>query len=381
MTTPIRLGLRVALAGLLALSGSLWSTAYAQLTPAGVSIQNRATVNYSVGGVPQTLIESSPTGNTTPGAGVGVNTTFVVDNLIDLTVAESSGNATVTSPGATGATGAVLAYTVTNTGNASEGYQLSFSEEVGTVLFGNTDSFNIGALNLQIRVDEDPSSGGGTGNDTYDGTETATAINTLAPGASITVFVLGNIPLSALNGAFANIRLQARTAVAGSNGATLEVQSPGVNNPATVEIVFGDAGNDATESAADQYAIQSAALTVTKAATVISDPFGSPSPRAVPGAVVEYTITVANGGVTTATGVAVSDPLPANTAFRINSYGPGNDVQITGGAVPTCVVETPTDVNGDGCFNNGTSLIVNATALGNIAASASKVVRFRVQIN
>ncbi len=378
MTTLARLGLRVTLASLLALSGSLWSTAYAQLTPAGVSIQNRATVNYSVGGVPQTLIESSPTGNTTPGVNSGTNTTFVVDNLIDLTVAESSGNATITAPGAANA---VLAYTVTNTGNAPEGYQLSLSEEVSTVLFGNTDSFNVGLPNLQIRVDEDPSGGNATGNRTYDGTEAATAVNRLVPGASITVFILGNIPLSALNNTFANVRLQARAAVTGTNGATLEVQSAGANNPATVEIVFGDAGNDATESAPDQFAVRSAALTVTKAATVISDPFGSASPRAVPGAVVEYAITVANGGLTAATGVAVNDPLPANTTFVIGAYGGSNSVQIVGGATAACVVETPTDTNGDGCFNNGTSLIVNATALGSIAASGNAIVRFRVRIN
>ena len=378
MTTLARLRMRVILASVLALAGSLVNTAYAQKTPAGVSIQNRASVNYSVGGVAQTVIESSPTGNTTPGVNSGTNTTFVVDNLIDLTVAETSGNATITAPGATAA---VLAFTVTNTGNANEGYQLSLTEEVATVLFGNTDTFNVGLPNLQIRVDEDPSSGNGTGNNTYDGTETATAINTLAPGKSISVFVLGNIPLSALNNAFANVRLQARAAVAGSNGATLEVQSAGANNPATVEIVFGDAGNDATESAADQYAVRSAALTVTKAATVISDPFGSASPRAVPGAVVEYAITVANGGLTPASGVAVSDPLPTNTTFVTGAYGGSNSVQIVGGATPACVVETPTDTNGDGCFNNGTSLIVNATAIGNIAAGGNAVVRFRVRIN
>jgi len=378
MTTLARLSLRVTLASALALCGSLWSTAYAQLTPAGSPIANRASVNYSVGGVAQTVIESSPTGNTTPGVNAGTSTTFVVDNVINLTVAESSGNATITSPGATNA---VLAYRVTNTGNAVEGYQLSLTEEVGTVLFGNTDNFNVGLPNLQIRVDEDPSSGNATGNRTYDGTETATAVNQLAPGASITVFILGNIPLGTANNAFANVRLQARAAAAGSNGTTLEVQSAGVNNPATVEIVFGDAGNDATESAADQYAVQSAALTVTKAATVISDPFGSASPRAVPGAVVEYAITVANSGLTAATGVAVSDPLPANTTFVTGAYGGSNSVQIVGGAAAVCVVETPTDTNGDGCFNNGTSLIVNATALGNIAASGNAIVRFRVQIN
>ncbi len=378
MTTLARLSMRVTLASALALCGSLWSAAYAQLTPAGSSIANRASVNYSVGGVAQTVIESSPTGNTTPGVNAGTSTTFVVDNIINLTVAESSGNATITSPGATNA---VLAYTVTNTGNAAEGYQLSLTEEVSTVLFGNTDNFNVGLPNLQIRVDEDASGGNATGNRTYDGTETATAINRLVPGASITVFILGNIPLGTANNAFANVRLQARAATAGSNGATLEVQSTGANNPATVEIVFGDAGNDATESAADQYAVRSAALTVTKAATVISDPFGSASPRAVPGAVVEYAITVANSGLTAATGVAVSDPLPANTTFVTGAYGGSNSVQIVGGAAAACVVETPTDTNGDGCFNNGTSLIVNATALGNIAAGGNTIVRFRVRIN
>src|SRR5690606_13754423 len=133
MTSLARLGLRAALAGLLAIGGTWYNAAYAQLTPAGSSIENRATVNYSVGGVAQTPIESSPTGNTTPGVNAGENTTFVVDNLVNLTVNELSGNATQTSPGATNA---VLAFTVTNTGNAPQGYQLSISEEVATLLFG-----------------------------------------------------------------------------------------------------------------------------------------------------------------------------------------------------------------------------------------------------
>jgi uncharacterized repeat protein (TIGR01451 family) len=101
----------------------------------------------------------------------------------------------------------------------------------------------------------------------------------------------------------------------------------------------------------------------------------------VPGAVVEYAITVANGGLNPASGVTISDPLPANTTFVTGAYGGSNGVQITGGNTPACVVETPTDTNADGCFNNGTSLIVNATALGSIPAGGSAVVRFRVSIN
>jgi len=381
MTIRTRTSLRAALVVLAALGG-WWNTADAQstLTPAGTSIQNRATVNYSVGGQPQTLIESSPTGNATPGLAAGANTTFLVDNRVDLTVAELGGNATITAPGAVNPW---LAFTVTNTGNAPQGYALTISEEVGTLLFGNTDNDDFGLANLQLWVDEDPSLGQGTGNDLFDGTETATSVDLLAPGYSITVFVVSpSVPLALVNGDFANVRLDAATAVAGTNGSTLEIASGGVNDPLTVEILFADAGNDATEGAADQYAIQSAALTVTKTQTVLSDGFGSPSPRAIPNAVVEYTIAVVNTSTTTAAGgIAISDPIPGTTTFLTGLYAGSNDVAITGGAAAGCIAETPADTNADGCFRNGGSLVVGGAALGSIAASSTLTVQFQVRIN
>jgi uncharacterized repeat protein (TIGR01451 family) len=378
MTTLTRTGLRAALVAVVGLAW--WTSASAQLTPAGTSIQNRATVNYSVGGQPQTLIESSPTGNTAPGAGAGANTSFVVDNRVDLTVAEVSGNATITSPGASNAW---LAFSVTNTGNAPQGYALSFLEEVGTNLFGNADDASFG--NLVIRVDEDPSGGNGNGNDTYDGTETATAIDVLNPGQQITVFIVSPaVPLALVNGNFANARLTAQAAVPGTNGGTLETQSGGVNDPTLVEVVFADdpVNADATESDVDQFAIQSAALTVTKTQTVLDDGFGSASPRAIPGAFVEYTITIANSSTTTAANaIAITDPIPANTAFQQGLYAGASDVAITGGAAATCVAETPADTNADGCFRNAGNLVVGGAALGNIAASGSVTVRFQVRID
>ena len=38
-------------------------------TASGTSVTNRATISYDVAGVTQQAIESSPTGNSTPGAG------------------------------------------------------------------------------------------------------------------------------------------------------------------------------------------------------------------------------------------------------------------------------------------------------------------------
>jgi uncharacterized repeat protein (TIGR01451 family) len=173
-------------------------------------------------------------------------------------------------------------------------------------------------------------------------------------------------------------------AVPGTNGATLETQSTGINNPTAVEIVFADdpVNADATESAVDQFAIRTAALTVTKDQTVISDNFSSSNPRAIPDAIVEYTIRVANSSTTTAAdGLAISDPIPANTTFVSGAYA-GSDVLITGGGAAACVAETPADTNADGCLRNaGGNLVVGGAALGSIAAGATVTVQFRVQID
>ena len=376
MITRTLKGLRTALVAVAALGW--WTGANAQNTLAGTTIANRASVNYSVGGLAQAPIESSPTGNVTPGVGAGVDTSFLVDNKIDLSVSEISGSATVVTPGMLNQ---VLAFTVANSGNSPEGYQLTLSEEVGTLLFGNTDNAQFGLANLVIRVDEDPSGGDGTGNDAYDGTESATAIDVLNPGQSITVFVVApTVTLTLINGDFTNLNLQARAAAPGTNGGTLEVASPAGNLPNVVEIMFVDAGNDATESASDQFSVVSAGLRITKAETVLDDPFASAIPRALPGSHVEYLITLENTSTTTpADLVSLSDPVPANTTVRLAQYA-GDDVAITGGAVPTCTADA-LDADADGCGINGLgALTVSTGVLGNIAANATVTVRFQVTI-
>jgi uncharacterized repeat protein (TIGR01451 family) len=166
-----------------------------------------------------------------------------------------------------------------------------------------------------------------------------------------------------------------------TNGATLEVASTGSNDPTAVEVVFVDTDRNATETALDQFAVQSAALSVTKAQTVLSDGFSATNPRAIPGALVEYTITVANSSTTTAAdAVAISDPIPASTTFQTGPYS-GSDVAITGGAAASCIAESPADSNSDGCFVNAGNLTVGGAALGTVAAGGTVSVRFQVRIN
>jgi uncharacterized repeat protein (TIGR01451 family) len=202
------------------------------------------------------------------------------------------------------------------------------------------------------------------------------------------------VPVTATNAQYANVRLTAAAAV-NNTPATLLTQSAGADNPATVEIVFADgagAGGDALRNgrfaADDQYAVQSAALSVLKASTVVSDTFnGATNPKAIPGATVEYAVTVTNTGAVAATGLAIADPLPANTTFLQNGYSSGTrDVQISVGATNTfCIAEAGgTDSNADGCVRTaGGALQVGAPALGAVAVGAANAVtlRFRVTIN
>jgi uncharacterized repeat protein (TIGR01451 family) len=256
----------------------------------------------------------------------------------------------------------VTAFRVTNTGNSTQGYQLSVTNEApGATLFSQADNQDVN--NRRIFVDSN-------GNGTYEaGTDTATNINTLvtdADGESVVVFVVADIPVAATNGQYANVRLQAIAAVPGTNGATPAAQTAGADNPAAVDVVFADAGRDATESAADQYEIRSAALTVTKNAAVISDPFNGTGAdrKAIPGAVIQYTIVVTNNSTTTAaSAVTVNDNIPANTTFV-----PGS-ITLNAASLP------------DSNFIAGPPARVAVTAGAVAASGGAATVTFRVTIN
>lgn len=372
---------RVSLAlPVLVLAPGLMQTAFAVGTDSGVSINNRATVSYTVGSVAQTPIESSPTGNATPGAGSGANTTFVVDNKILHVVSEVGGTVSSTGPGATNV---VATFLVTNQGNTAQGYALTATNiTTGTASpFAGGTNDNADVNNLRVFVDTN-------GNNVYDaGTDTATAINSLAEDAFVRVFVLADVPLTATNNQFANVQLAARAAVAGTSGATLVTQSAGADNPAAVDVVFADVGvvaRDGIHEASDQYAIQSATLSVQKTSTVVSDPFNNTTnPKAIPGATVQYAITVTNTGASAATGVAINDPLPANTVFVQGAYTGTTDVEVQVGAATTrCVAELTADTNSDGCFRNasGQLIVQSPMAVATVNAAANVVVRFRVTI-
>lgn len=332
------------------------TAAHAEGTAAGTDITNTVTVNYQVGGVAQTARTASDT--------------FKVDRKVNLTVAEVGTTTTSVAPGQVNA---VTTFTVTNTSNATLDFALSAAQQVGGAgAHSNTDNFDV--TNVRIYVDN--ASSGTVGS--FDAADTLVSyLDELPADASRTVFVVSDVPIARVNGDVAVVTLTATAREGGnvgSQGGTL-TQSTGTNGNNTVETVFADAAGatdsarDAAHSAKDDYTVSSAVITVTKHSRVISDPVNNlNNPKMIPGAVVEYCIAVANGaGAATATNVAISDPIPANTTYVANSIVLNASVggnQCSGGSA-------------GGSFASNT---VSGT-LSDIPASTTRGLRFQVTVN
>jgi len=306
-------------------------SAYAVGTAAGTDIVNTATVNFTVGGVAQTPVNSN-------------TTTFEVDRKVDLTV--TNGVATTTTPGATNQT---VIYTVTNTGNGTDSFTFAPTNQAG-------DNFDV--TNLRVYRDN-----GATPN-VFDGTDTlipaATPVSFTAD-QSIVFFIVSDIPLTPTNGQNSVVRLTATT----TSTATV-----GADNPAVVDVVFADAGNNGTEFANNQYNIQAATLAVVKSAGIISDPVNGTGAnrKAIPGAIIEYTIVVTNSGTVNAAAVTLNDAIPANTTYVANSMTL-NAAALTDAADADAGTTTGAPV---------TSIGVNAGTVNSGGGTAT--VRFRVTI-
>ncbi len=346
-------------------------------TDAGTAVDNQALVSYTVGTVAQTPIDSDPAGNSVPGA--GNPTSFLVDRRVDFTLVETSGdNLPVVNPGDTDV---VTAFTLTNNGNAIMDFRLTVADFPGAV-FGNADSgtpFN----NYRIRVANGDGAGGVPDLADLD------YVDELAEDAVVEIYVFADVPLTAGNGEFDNIELTAiaaddvnAAATPGALDADL-AEDPGVDDPTEIESVFADAGNDGQESAQDQWEVESADLVITKTAAVISDPFGSG--KALPGAIVEYTITIDNtAGSADATAVSIADAIDSDVTFVADAYGAGNDIQIDSdgdlvGPFTYCTADG-SDGDGDGCGLTAGALAVGTPAIGTVTGGTSLTVQFQVEI-
>lgn len=311
------------------------NSAWAAGTAAGTDIDNTAVINYSVGGTPQTLIESSEAGNSTPGASNGSPTTFKVDKKIDVLV--TTGTDVNAVPGETSK---AITFTVLNEGNSTESFDL-----VPSQVTSPTDDFDTTGCTV---------------------TSPASPVS-LAADASATVTVECDIPVAGgvvVNGADSFVDLEASI-----NGVT---ETAGADTAGGVEVVFADDTGTATDganrngshSATNTYLINTANIIVGKTSTVISDPFNGTAvdaipgtPKRIPGATVQYSITVSNAsGAATATGIVISDVIPSTLTIVGTPTISGGTSTVAGASGQT-VTSTAFDLAG----GQTATLLVTAT--------------------
>jgi hypothetical protein len=335
--------------------------AYAAGTTAGSSVNNSATVNYSVGGVAQSAVTSN-------------TATFVVDRRISMTLTEPGNAATNVAPGSTNQ---VTTFLLTNTSNATLDFGLALAQPAGgTTAHGGTDNFDVTAVTYWVNT------GPSAGSATYDAANSTqvTYIDELAADASRYVFVLASVPVGRANGDDAGVTLTAQareSGTAGTQGA-VSTETSGANT-AAMDTVFADAAGatdaarDGQISARDDYTVAAPLLSVTKTSRIVSDPLnGTSNPKMIPGATVEYCIQVANAaGGATATSPAITDVVPAQTAYD-SAFGIRLNGTVTAGV---CNADGTTG----GTYTAGTTTV--AGTLNNLAGGSTSTLYFRVTIN
>ena len=296
------------------------SNAFADGTAAGTSVDNTFTLDYQVDGTDQPTIDTGPDGANTP-------TSFIVDRVIDLTVA-SQGDETV----APGAQNEELVFTVTNGGNDTQGFSFDLVNEAG-------DDFDTTGLNITYYIDEglngvcDATDLAGAGT-SYTPNSGAATTDIIADGV-VCVVVDGDIPLTQLDTDTSDISLVATTLepTTGANPGDAVTEDLDGNDDTLAENVFADGdggtGNevlaDGQHSATATFTVNSPELVASKTVTVFNqDGLGNcdltdtavPGGYNVPGACVQYIIEVENQGATVAaTNIDISDFVPENLRY------------------------------------------------------------------
>ncbi|MEO9635174.1 MAG: hypothetical protein ABJF89_09720 [Parasphingorhabdus sp.] len=321
-------------------------------TDAGTSITNNVSVAYSVGGTSQTAETDSDT--------------FVVDRKVNLTVTKTDAVNTIVAPGQTQQ---AVTYTVSNQTNDTIDVLLT-SENLGGDDFDTT-----GAVTYYLD----------DGNGIFDGADTLlTSIEDLAEDDSVVIHLVTDMPGAIVTGDVANVALIGQAA--DTSGVAFVDNSGDVDDAAVVQNVFadvagtatGDGANDGYHSDTDTYEVSAAAISVLKTSRIVSDPIsGTTNPKAIPGAVIEYCISVANApGSGTATGVTITDTLPVDVSGNGITYV-ASSILVNATATISGSTQTCTGGAAGGTFADPT---VSGT-LSDIAGGTNRAMIFQVTVD
>ena len=312
---------RMRIAALLACAVALAGNAMAQRTDAGTTVSNTFTLNYEVSGTAQPQIDNTAS-----------PTVFTVDRLVDLTITTLDATQNV----APNSTGNTIRYRLTNLGNDNQAYDLSVSTAGST--------YTPGSVTITYFIDED-SSGTLNGSESLQTYTSGNPTIDVAPDAEVVVIVSSSVPASTPDGESATLTLVADTLFPVTSvdvtctpstctaGDPVVGDSDGNDLVNAAESVLAD-GAGVTDSAnAGDYSASGVlnvlAPTLAASKTVVvfdTDPGSDAACSAltaaavgdqysVPGACVQYVISVANTGNGTASNLSISDRLPGEVRF------------------------------------------------------------------
>ena len=275
----------------------LGQQAMAEGTRAGTDIDNTVDVNYEVGGIGQTTLSDT--------------VTFKVDRRVAYTLQPVSTPDLL--PVSPGQPDAFVDFLLTNLSNSDLDFTLSLINMAG----GSVDTLGADTANMDnieyavvTAGDPTPTQGG----EQY--------VDDLLADASVRIRVWGDAALTLTDGLIAGLQLTS-TAVelSGTSAAPGAALAYGLaNGDLTVENV-DPAGTDGVRITNDGFIVESADLTVVKAYSVVDDGFGG-TVNPLPGATIEYTVTITNSSTTaSADNVVITDTLAANLTFLPNWSG------------------------------------------------------------
>ncbi len=329
-------------------------SALAAGTPACTTISNNATLTYSVGGTVQPTTDA-----TTPA-------TFIVGNKVIVTVEKSNATAIPVIPNSTVpqiiTANSYLTFTVTNGGNALQDYTLNPNALNGALdPFTGTlvDSFDL--LSTVIAVVDDNNNGiyddGVDVSTTLIGLNPTTTYPTHSVAGTRNVFIIPNgvtdpaVAAALANGAVSVYSLEAVSFKGDGSAATAEVENvlpaksliystlPSPNDTCNADVLFaegthtsnvlGEVAYDGKDNARNTFVVSTTTITISKASVVFSDPVNNTTdPKAIPGAVVRYTIIISNAGSGAATLTSFTDALV--NELQIVSTANGASWTVTG---------------------------------------------------
>lgn len=302
------------------------------VVPAGTAVNNTAVVTYTISG-------NTHTGN--------ANTTFVVDQLLDVASTWQNGTPVQVPIGSTTRS---LLFKVTNNGNGSDSYALTLDPSPDS-------SHGFTADHCALYLDNDHDGTLSHGDTPYPAPASAPA---LAAGASMDVLAACSIPDNASDKSLSHVEL-----LVISNTLT---GKPGDSKPAadhgSFTAVVGMSGNKAR--ATGTYIASNVSYDFASAQQVIDKSGGHVGTA---GSRITYTFTVTPQGSATGRNLVVNAPIPEHTTYVPDS------LSLDGSAL--------SDSNSDGDagdFDTTANAVI--VRLGNVSGtSAAQHIRFQVTIN